>query len=79
MGGNELTKTRKRTKPQQKSIISPVMIGVVTVAAILMVVGLILLGNQSSSGSGEPVDVSQFPTLGDANAPVTMVEYSDYG
>ena len=55
------------------------MIGVVTVAAILMVVGLIILGNQSSSGSGEPVDVSQFPTLGDANAPVTMVEYSDYG
>ena len=83
MGGNELTKkrTKTRAKPQQKSMISPVMIGVVAVAAILVVAGLILLGNQSNSGSGSggPVDVSQFPTMGDANAPVTMLEYSDYG
>jgi len=72
-----LTKSRKRTKAQQKSAISPVLIGVVAVAAILVVVGLVMLSNQSKTV--EPVDVSQYPTLGDANAPVTMVEYSDYG
>ena len=77
-----MTKSRKRTKPlaaktQQKSAISPVIIGVVAVAAILVVVGLVLLSNQSRAV--EPVEVGQFPTLGDANAPVTMIEYSDYG
>ena len=53
------------------------MIGAVAVAAILVVAGLVLLSNRSTTV--EPVDVSQFPTLGDANAPVTMIEYSDYG
>jgi hypothetical protein len=53
------------------------MIGAVAVAAILVVVGLIFLGNQSNTG--QPVDASQFPTLGDATAPVTLTEYSDYG
>ena len=82
MGGNELTKSRKRTKNsaakvQQKSAVSPVMIAGVAVAAILVVAGLVLLSNRSTSA--EPVDVSRYPTLGDANAPVTMIEYSDYG
>ena len=77
-----MTKSRKRTKirpakGQQKSAISPVMIAGVAVAAILVVVGLVLLSNRSTSA--EPVDVSQYPTLGDPNAPVTMIEYSDYG
>ena len=67
--------TRTRAKSQQKSVISPLLI--VTAAAILVVAGLIILGNQSAAG--EPVDTSQFPTLGDANAPVTLIEYSDYG
>jgi protein-disulfide isomerase len=53
------------------------MIGVVAVAAILIVGGLILLGNQSQAG--QPVDTSQFPALGDPNAPVTITEFSDYG
>ena len=53
------------------------MIAGVAVAAILVVVGLVLISNQSTSA--EPVDVSRYPTLGDANAPVTMIEYSDYG
>lgn len=82
MGGNKLTKSRKQTKPRpkavQKSAISPVMIGVVVAAAILLVAGLIVLGNRPSS-AGEPLDLSRFPTLGQADAPVTMVEFSDYG
>ena len=53
------------------------MIAGVAVAAILVVVGLVLISNRSTSA--EPVDVSGYPTLGDANAPVTMIEYSDYG
>jgi len=82
MEDSSLTKSKKRAKTrsaktQQKSAISPVMIGVVAVAAILVVVGLVLLSNPSRAV--EPVEVGQFPTLGDANAPVTMIEYSDYG
>jgi protein-disulfide isomerase len=76
-----LAKTRKRIKKpaqtQTKSAISPVMIGGVAIAAVLVVVGLIILGNQSQAG--QPVDDSQFPTLGAATAPVTITEYSDYG
>ena len=67
-----------RSKMQRKSAVSPVMIGAVTVAAILVVAGLIILGNQGPNISGS-VDASRFPTLGDALAPVTMVEFSDYG
>ncbi len=77
-----MTKTRKRSRPKRKaqpqSTISPVLIGLVVVAALLIVGGLIMLGNQSQGGS-DPVDVSQFAALGDVNAPVTIVEYSDYG
>ncbi len=77
-----MTKSRKQTKPRpkaaQKSAISPVMIGAVVAAAILLVAGLIVLGNRPSS-AGEPLDLSPFPTLGQADAPVTMVEFSDYG
>lgn len=58
-------------------MISPVMIGVVVVAAILVVAGLVILGNQSQVG--ETVDTSQFPTMGDPDAPVTITEFSDYG
>ena len=53
------------------------MIGIVVAAVIFLVGGLIILGNQSRLG--ETVDESQFPTLGDANAPVTITEFSDYG
>lgn len=76
-----MAKTRKRTRKQAKtqSTISPVMIGAVVVAAMLVVGGLILLGNQATSGGSGSVDDSQFPTLGEANAPVTLLEYSDYG
>ena len=55
------------------------MIVGVAVAATLLVVGLIVLGNQNAQSSGEPVDVGQFPTLGEPDAPVTLLEFSDYG
>jgi flagellar basal body-associated protein FliL len=71
-----LAKTRKSTKQQSKSGISPTLIILVIVAAILVVGGLILLNNQSATTE---VDVSGFPYLGDENAPVVMIEYSDFG
>jgi protein-disulfide isomerase len=79
-GGNILAKTRRRpaTQTKSKSPISPVLIGVVVVAAVLVVSGLIVLGNQRQA-VGQPVEASEFPTLGDPSAPVTIVEYSDYG
>jgi protein-disulfide isomerase len=55
------------------------MIGVVVVGALLIVIGFIMLGNQQPRGATSPTNVSQFPALGAENAPVTMVEYSDYG
>ncbi len=75
-----MPKTIKRVKSrkQVQKTISPVMIGLVAVAAIALVAGLILLGNQSRSGAG-PIDFSQFPTKGDEAAPVTIIEFSDYG
>lgn len=78
-----MTKRRRRTTrkstAQPKSAISPLMIGVVVVGALLIVIGFIMLGNQSPREAASPANVSQFPALGVENAPVTMVEYSDYG
>jgi hypothetical protein len=54
------------------------MIGLVAAAAILIVGGLIALGYMGNQPTGA-VDLSMFPTKGDPAAPVTMVEYSDYG
>ena len=73
-------KVTRKTKEPEKSGISPVVIGVVVVAALLVVGGLVLLGNQSSSGSSTAAaDLTGYPTLGNEDAKVTMVEYSDYG
>ncbi|RPJ55431.1 MAG: hypothetical protein EHM12_12240 [Dehalococcoidia bacterium] len=69
-----MAKTRVRTVKQSKRTISPGLILLVSGAAILVVGGLIVLSNQFGS-----VDVSRFPAKGKANAPVTMIEYSDYG
>jgi protein-disulfide isomerase len=59
------------------------MIGIVVIGALLIVVGLIMLGGQPNREQPEevsgPAEVSQFPTLGEETAPVTIVEYSDYG
>jgi protein-disulfide isomerase len=71
-------RTRQKSKPQEKPVVSPIMIVGVSLAAVLLVVGLIVLGNQSTRANVE-VDTGQYPAEGDPNAPVTIVEYSDYG
>lgn len=75
-----MAKTKRRIKPkkQQKQTISPIVIGIVTAVVIVVVGGFILLSN-GAPGTVAPPDISQFPTLGEPNAPVTIVEYSDYG
>lgn len=74
-----MSKTRKRTVTQTKpAAISPLMIGVVAAAALLIVGGLIVLGNMGNQVTGQ-VDLNAFPVEGNATAPVTMIEYSDYG
>jgi protein-disulfide isomerase len=75
-----LAKIKKRAKSRTRvqKTISPVLIGIVAVAAIVLVAGLIILGNQSG-GETDLIDLSQFPTKGDDNAPVTIIEFSDYG
>jgi hypothetical protein len=72
------TARRIRTKAEPKPIVSPLMIGVVMSIAILLVGGLIVLGNLGNQPTSA-VDINQFPALGPVNAPVTMIDYSDYG
>lgn len=57
------------------------MIGGVVVAAVLVVAGLIFLGNQTRSGgqTTPDFDLSRFPTKGSAEAPVTFIDFSNYG
>jgi len=69
-----LAKIRGKTSKQSGRPISPALILAVIGISILIVGGLIVLSGQFSQ-----VDLSQFPVKGAANAPVTMVEYSDYG
>jgi hypothetical protein len=49
----------------------------VAAVAILIVGGLIVLGNQDRTTAS--IDLAQFPSQGNANAPVTMIDFSDYG
>jgi hypothetical protein len=75
-----LAKTARHipTKTESKPIVSPLMIGVVIGVAILLVGGLIVLGNRGHQPT-RTVDPNQFPAMGPANAAVTMIDYSDYG
>ncbi|GAB4434423.1 MAG: hypothetical protein Kow0031_16160 [Anaerolineae bacterium] len=75
-----MSKKTVRTKKQtdQKPVVSPMLIVGISLAAVLLVVGLIILGNQSTRAE-VTVTLDDFPFEGDANAPVTIVEYSDYG
>jgi protein-disulfide isomerase len=59
---------------RSKRVLSPGLILLVIGLSILGVGALIILSNQAG-----PVDVSNFPAKGAANAPVTMIEYVDYG
>jgi hypothetical protein len=75
-----LAKIQKRPTPKpatSSTKISPLMIGAVVVAAVLIVGGLILLGNQSKSPA--TIDLSPFPYKGNKAAAVTLVDFSDYG
>lgn len=62
-------------KPAQKFAITPLTIGLVVLAAIVIVGGLIFFSNMGKQGA----ELDRYPTKGSAAAPVTMIEYSDYG
>ena len=71
---------RKKTQLKSKPVISPMLIVGVVAGSLLLVGGLILLGNQNQNTStGVSPDIEQLPSLGEANAPVVMEEYSDFG
>lgn len=74
--GKRNVKTNKSAG--QKPVVSPILIVGISLAAVLLVVGLIVLGNQSTRAD-VTVNLSDYPAEGDANAPVTIVEYSDFG
>jgi protein-disulfide isomerase len=73
-------KRNVRTKKQndQKPAVSPMLIVGISLAAVLLVVGLIVLGNQSTRAD-VTVNLNEYPSEGNANAAVTVVEYSDFG
>lgn len=74
-----MAKRRKRVQPQKKKPISPTTIMVVVIAIIAVVGGLIAVSlGQGGTTTAEPTDLAQFPTKGEPDAPVTIVEYSDY-
>ncbi|MCB0162850.1 MAG: DsbA family protein [Anaerolineae bacterium] len=71
--------SRRRVPEKQGAGMSPVIIGAVIVGALLITAGLIFLGTQSPGATSSTLDLTNFPTMGDPDAPVTMVEYSDFG
>ena len=78
-----MAKSRKRTvtastRQPSKSALSPLWIGGAVVAALILVGGLILWGNQSRGGRPQ-LDFSQFPTKGNNEATVTFIDFSNYG
>lgn len=70
-----MAKTKRHSPIQPKSAISPLMIGLVVAAAVLIVGGLVLVNSMGKVTS----ELDLYPTMGSADAPVTMIEYSDYG
>lgn len=74
-----MSKKRTRTAPVKTDnpALQPGLIIGIVVAAVLIVAGLVLLGNFNQSSA--PVDLTGFPSMGSASAKVTMVEYSDFG
>jgi protein-disulfide isomerase len=73
-----VAKTQRRAaKTAPKPMISPLLVGIVVGIAILVVGGLIVLGNLGTQATAA-IDLSQFPSAGNSKASVTIVEYSDY-
>lgn len=76
-----VSKTRRASRPTSAgtvggSSISPMMIGIVIGVVVLVVGGLIVLGNLGNKPAA--VDIGQYPVMGKATAPVTLLGYSDY-
>ncbi len=76
---------RRTTRPEAKPVVSTQMIMIVAAIAIILTGGLMLLGNWGSI-SGQPttaattgIDTENLPFLGSEDAPVTMIDFSDYG
>jgi protein-disulfide isomerase len=79
-----MTKKRsvqRRQAPESPSSRTPILIigGIIAAIVILGLAAYLILGQGATAQNSEPLDVSGLPFKGDANAPVTMIEFSDYG
>lgn len=73
------TKRVSRPRDEAKPVVTPTMllIGGVIIAVIIMA-GLVYTYSQEGATAIQ-LDEADYPVLGEANAPVTMVDFSDYG
>jgi protein-disulfide isomerase len=80
-----MSKSRRAENTQQeaKPVVSiPLIIG--AVAVVVLVIAAVLIFTQGdkkpvSITESIQVDKTEFPVKGDPNAPVTLVDFSDYG
>jgi protein-disulfide isomerase len=69
--------SRKRNTAKQKMTNFYIMLAGVLFIGILLIASTVLNANKTLNVTGE-VDIANMPSLGDPNAPVTVVEYSDF-
>ncbi|HMQ55506.1 MAG TPA: DsbA family protein [Anaerolineae bacterium] len=79
-----MTKRRsvqRRQALENESSRTPMLIigGIIAGIVILGLAAYLILGQGSTAQGSEPLDVTGLPFKGEADAPVTMIEFSDYG
>lgn len=70
-------RSRKGKAAKQKMTNFYWMLGGVLLIGILLIASTVLNANKTINVTGQ-VDIANMPSLGDPNAPVTVVEYSDF-
>jgi protein-disulfide isomerase len=74
------TSTKPKTGPKKKSGLSPVVLLGVIAAAVLVVAGIIILATRSANAPLTTTSrTGEGTAWGPVGAPVTVIDYSDYG
>lgn len=80
---NSSKRRSNSSRTEAKPVISTQMIAIIGAVVVILVGGLLVLGNwdalTATKSTANSVEEDNLPFLGDANAPVTLVDFSDYG